>query len=281
MNTPKFPVVISVLNHKGGVGKTTTTANLGAGLARSGLKVLLIDLDVQANLTHQLIVDLPEGQENICEVLLEERPLDRIIAETGTPGLFIAPAGESLIELDLNLFQKFGREYVLKNSIEQTTGISSFDVVLIDNPPYISLATVNSLTASDFYLVPVSCEYLPMLGIKYLQKTVARLQKVNPKLKPLGVAMTMYDKRESIAQSVAELVREELADQVFDWIVIDKDLIHSAMMSKGSSTLDTTPAAYEIALSLLEDLIVKQFHAYLLRIESIRILFRCFVGRMG
>lgn len=219
MKTTRKPLVVSVLNHKGGVGKTTTTANLGAGLALSGLKVLLIDLDVQANLTHQLIGDLPEGQQNICEALLDEKPLDEIIAETGTPGLFIAPAGESLIELDLNLFQKFGREYVLKNSIEQTKVISSFDVVLIDNPPYVSLATVNSLAASDYYLVPVSCEYLPMLGIKYLQKTIGRVQKVNPKLRPLGVALTMYDKRESIARSVAELVREELAEQVFETMI--------------------------------------------------------------
>lgn len=235
----KLPIVISVLNHKGGVGKTTTTANLGAGLARQGQKVLLIDLDVQANLTHQMIGDLPEGQQNICEALLEEKPLEAIIQPTGTKNLFIAPAGESLIELDLNLFNKFGREYVLRNSIQQTKGIESFDVVLIDNPPYISLATVNSLAASNYYLVPVSCEYLPMLGIKYLNKTILRVKKVNPDLKQLGVALTMYDKRESIGQNVAELVREELADQVFETMIRVNTKI------KGSPSVRQTIFEYE------------------------------------
>jgi chromosome partitioning protein len=235
----KMPIIISVLNHKGGVGKTTTTANLGAGLARQGLKVLLIDLDVQANLTHQMIGDLPEDQKNICEVLLEETALNDILQPTKTENLFIAPAGESLIELDLNLFSKFGREYALKNSIEQTKNIEAFDVILIDNPPYISLTTVNSLAASDYYLVPVSCEYLPMLGIKYLHKTVSRVLKVNPKLKPLGVALTMYDKRESIAQSVVDLVREELADQVFETMIRVNTKI------KGSPSVQQTIFEYE------------------------------------
>lgn len=236
---PKKPLIVSVLNHKGGVGKTTTTANLGAALALQGKKVLLIDLDVQANLTHQMIGDLVENEPNICEAILEEKPLDGIIRPTTTQGLFIAPAGESLIELDLNLMSRFGREYFLRNSIQQTSGISSFDIILIDNPPYISLATVNSLSASDYYLVPVSCEYLPMLGIKYLHKTVARVQKLNPSLKPLGVALTMYDRRESIAQNVVELLREELAEQVF------ATMIRINTKIKGSPTLRQTIFQYE------------------------------------
>jgi chromosome partitioning protein len=235
----KKPVVISVLNHKGGVGKTTTTVNLGAGLALQGLKVLVIDLDVQANLTHQLIGDLGEKERSICEVMLDEAPLDSIIRPTGTEGLFIAPAGESLIELDINLFNMLGREHVLKNCLKNTKGIENFDVILIDNPPYVSLATVNSLVASDHYLVPVSCEYLPMLGIKYLHKTVSRVKKLNPELSPLGVALTMYDKRESIGQQVAALVREELAEQVFETVIRVNTKI------KGSPTTRQTIFQYE------------------------------------
>lgn len=219
MYVMKKPVIISVLNHKGGVGKTTTTVNLGAGLALKGLKVLLIDLDVQANLTHQLIGDLGDAERNVCEAMLDETPLDDIIRPTGTERLFIAPAGESLIELDINLFNMMGREQVLKNCIRATKAIESFDVVLIDNPPYVSLATVNSLVASHYYLVPVSCEYFPMLGIKYLNKSVGRVRKLNPSLAPLGVALTMYDQRESITSEVEELVREELADQVFNTVI--------------------------------------------------------------
>jgi chromosome partitioning protein len=216
MSNPRAPIVISVLNHKGGVGKTTTTMNLGAALAIKGKKVLLIDLDVQANLTHSLIGDIGENERSLCEAMIEEQPFDEIIKTTTTHNLQIVPAGESLIELDVNLASMMGREQILKNCLSSTKGIETFDVVLIDNPPYISLATINSLVASDYYLVPVSCEYLPMVGLKWLQKTVQRVKKLNPRLKPLGVAITMYDKRESITQNVEDLIREELADQVFD-----------------------------------------------------------------
>jgi len=215
----KSPIVISVLNHKGGVGKTTTTVNLGAGLAMKGKKVLLIDLDVQANLTHSLIGDIPHDQRSLCEALIEETPFNDIIQNTHVENLYLVPAGESLIELDINLTTMMGREYALQQCLKQTKGIEKFDVVLIDNPPYISLATVNSLVASDYYLVPVSCEYLPMVGLKWLHKTVSRVKKLNPNLKPLGVALTMYDKRQSITQSVEDLIREELTDQVFKTVI--------------------------------------------------------------
>ena len=211
----KKPIVISVINQKGGVGKTTTTVNLGAGLAIKGKKVLVIDMDIQANLTHSLIGDIPEHADSVCEVLLSESPFDDIIKETTTKNLFIAPAGESLIELDINLANKMGREHILEQCLKATKCIKSFDIILIDNPPYVSLSTVNSLVASDFYIVPLSCEYLPMLGLKWLNKTVEKVLKLNPKLKSLGVALTMYDKREGITTSVEELVREELEDLVF------------------------------------------------------------------
>lgn len=216
MNKLRGPAVISVLNHKGGVGKTTTTLNLGAGLTLKGKKVLLIDLDVQANLTHSLMGDLGEKEKSLCEAMIAEAPFDDIIRPTTTENLYLVPAGESLIELDINLASMMGREQILRQCLKETKAIKSFDVILIDNPPYISLATINSLVASDYYLVPVSCEYLPMVGLKWLQKTVQRVKKLNPNLKPLGVALTMYDRREGITQNVEELIREELADQVFE-----------------------------------------------------------------
>lgn len=212
----KKPVIISVLNHKGGVGKTTTTMNLGAGLARRGKKVLVLDMDVQANLTHSLIGDLGEHEKSLSEAMIAEEPFNGIIKPTSTENLYIIPAGESMVELDVNLTTMMGREQILKQCLSATKGIESFDVVLIDNPPYISLASINSLVASDFYLVPVSCEYLPMVGLKYLQRTVQRVKKLNPNLKPLGVALTMYDRREGITQAVEDLIREELAEQVFE-----------------------------------------------------------------
>lgn len=215
MDKKKRPVIISILNHKGGVAKTTTCLNLGAALAMRGKKVLEIDLDVQANLTHSLIGDLSEGEDSLCEALISESPFDKIIRPTSTENLFLIPAGESLIELDINLASMMGREQILKQCLQMTKGIENFDIILIDNPPYISLATVNSLVASDYYLVPVSCEYLPMVGLKWLQRTVQRVKKLNPNLKALGVAITMYDMRQGITKDVEELIREEMADQVF------------------------------------------------------------------
>jgi chromosome partitioning protein len=210
------PIIISILNAKGGVGKTTTTVNLGAGLARRGYKVLLVDIDLQANLTHSLIGDLEHGSRSIAEALIEETGLQDIIRPTETDNLYLAPAGETLIGVDVSLANAMGREQILRNCIKQTKTIDRFDVILIDNPPYISLATVNSLVASDFYLIPVSCEYLPMVGIKLLNQTIEKVKvKLNPSLQLLGVALTMYDRREGITKQVETILRDELLDDVF------------------------------------------------------------------
>jgi len=212
----KIQPIISVLNAKGGVGKTTSTVNIGAALAMSGAKVLLIDVDLQANLTHSLIGDIPSGEPSIAEVMINEAGLEEIIRSTRTPNLFIAPAGETLIGLDITLAGAMGREQILKNCLKQTDSLSDFDVILIDNPPYISLATVNSLVSSTHYLIPVSCEYLPMVGIKLLNENVEKVRKkLNPDLKLLGVVLTMYDKRESITTQVEMLIREQLEEKVF------------------------------------------------------------------
>ena len=214
------PYIISVLNQKGGVGKTTTTLNLGAGLAMNGFQVLLLDLDVQANLTHATIGDVEEKQRTICEALIEETGIDDIIHPTGTPNLFVAPAGESLVELDIQLFGKMGREQILKSCLQKTKSLKNWDFILIDNPPYISVTTVNSLVASTHYLVPVSCEYLPMLGIKWLNKTIQKVQvRLNPGLSAIGVALTMHDPRIGITKTVEELLREELEGLVFDSVI--------------------------------------------------------------
>lgn len=213
--TSKKPKIISVINQKGGVGKTTTTMNLGAGLANQGLRVLILDLDVQCNLTHMTIGDLGETDRGLCEVMLEEIGLDDIIRETPTEGLYIAPAGESLIHLEVNLMNMVGRELVLKGCFEQTKCLNLFDVVLIDNPPFISLTTLNSLVASNYYLVPLSSEYLPMLGLKWLNRTIEKVKKLNQQLQPLGVVLTMFDQRLNISKGVEELVRSELGELVF------------------------------------------------------------------
>jgi chromosome partitioning protein len=214
------PVIISVLNAKGGVGKTTTTMNVGAALAQVGARVLLIDLDLQANLTHSLIGDLPTGISSIAEAMTQETGLDEIIRPTTTPGLDLAPAGETLIGLDITLAGAMGREQILKTCLKYTQCMPRYDADFIDNPPYISLATVNSLVASTHFLIPVSCEYLPMVGIKLLNENIEKVRhKLNPDLALLGVVLTMYDKREGITRDVEALIREQLGNEVFDTVI--------------------------------------------------------------
>ena len=217
------PIIISLLNAKGGVGKTTSTVNLGAGLARRGYKVLLLDIDLQANLTHSLIGDVQPGVRNIAEALVEETSFDGLITSTATPNLFIVPAGESLTGIDLDLSGKTAREAILKHCISDTRAIKDFDVLLIDNPPYFSLATLNSLVASDFYIVPVSCEYLPMVGIRLLEEKIQQVKKkLNPSLDLLGVLLTMYDKRESITKEIDSVIRDSVGEKVLSLIHISE-----------------------------------------------------------
>ena len=213
------PRYIAVANQKGGVGKTTTVLNLGAALARRGLRVLVVDLDLQANLTHCLTEPLPEGAANVCEVLLDELPISDIIVNTSTDDLYLAPAGESMANLEINLASTIGREQALRNAFSHPV-MRDFDYVLMDNPPYLSLVTINSLVAASDVLVPVSCEYLPMLGLKWLLSTVRKVQaRLHPSLQVLGYVLTMYDRRESITGDVEEILREQFGPQVFETII--------------------------------------------------------------
>lgn len=205
------PTIISIVNQKGGVSKTTTTANLGAGLALQGYKVLLVDLDSQCNLTQSLVGDIGQGHREIAHCILEETSLTGVILPTKTPNLFLTPAGEEMSDVDINLVGVTARESVLKRCLNKTD-LSSFDFVLIDTAPYISLVTVNALVASTHYLIPTTAEYLPVRGIERLQANVRKFSELlNPELSFLGAVITQYDTRKAITGQVEELLRDELA----------------------------------------------------------------------
>ncbi len=214
------PVIISVIYHKGGVGKTTSCVNIAAGLARLGKKVLTIDLDTQMNLTHSLIGDLKENELNIAEAILNDKvSLKAVVKPTLVDNLYIAPSGESMVDLDLNLHAApVRREFKLKDILKEKD-ISEYDFILIDNPPHISFTTVNSLIASHYYIVPVSAEYLPLVGIKHLMKTIDAIRPSNPSIRNLGYILTMVDRREGIASDIEKILRESFTDEVFTNVI--------------------------------------------------------------
>jgi chromosome partitioning protein len=208
--------IISVINHKGGVGKTSTVVNVAAGLAQKKKKVLVIDLDTQMNLTHSLIGDLPEDEPSICDVIINGKTsLGSIIKHTQIPFVDIAPSGESMVNLELQLHSAIGREFKLKSVLSKDKVVLDYDFVLIDNAPHVGLATVNSLMASNYFLVPVSSEYLPLVGLKHLLRTIDQIKPLHPSIKNLGYLLTMVDRREGIATDVETILRDTFGEEVF------------------------------------------------------------------
>lgn len=214
----KNTTIVSIVNHKGGCLKTTVTVNLGAALARAGKKVLLIDLDAQQNLTSSLVgpQEAKEGEMMLLDCICEESGLDRLIVETGVAGLDIIPCTEDFMGADLTLVSAVGRESMLSTCLQKTKRLGEYDFVLMDNSPSISLVVMNSLVASDYFLVPCSAEYLPMLGLSLLGGSIGRISKLAPRLQSLGVVLTMYSRNERICRTVESTLRKELGNTLFD-----------------------------------------------------------------
>lgn len=212
-----LPVIISIVNHKGGVFKTTVTTNLGAALARAGRRVLVIDFDPQQDLTASLIGQKPDEYEGpmLYDALLDERPFDDLIEPTSTPGLDIIPTTEEFVTVELSLVSAVGRELYLKGCLAKTERLRDYDVVLIDNSPSIGLVTTNALAASHYFIVPVKAEYLPMKGLSLLGSSIGRLERIAPNLRPLGVVLTNYSSSERICRQTENVLRKQLGDTLF------------------------------------------------------------------
>ncbi|MTI93902.1 MAG: ParA family protein [Firmicutes bacterium] len=231
--------VIAVTNQKGGVGKTTTTINLGACLAERGKNVLLLDIDPQGNTTSGLGVRKPAVKRCIYDVIVSGFPLDAIILPTEVERLSLAPASIQLAGAEIELVPSMSREEKLRQRMENVR--EEYDYVLIDCPPSLGLLTVNALTAANSVLVPIQCEYYALEGLSQLVNTIKLVQRhLNKALKMEGALLTMYDPRTNLAAQVVSEVKAYFGNQVYDTI-IPRNVRLSEAPSHGKTIIDYDP----------------------------------------
>jgi chromosome partitioning protein len=208
--------ILALANQKGGVGKTTTAINLGASVAACERRVLLVDLDPQANATSG--IGILDAERSMYDVLIDKMPLADIILPTEIPTLFVAPGSVDLVAAEVELREAIGREYYLKRVLDPVA--ADYDYVFIDLPPSLGLLTVNGLTAAHSVLVPLQTEYFALEGISQLLLTIERVQgAVNPGLEIEGIVLTMYDDRMNLTRQVAEEVRTHFGDKVYRTVI--------------------------------------------------------------
>jgi chromosome partitioning protein len=214
----ELPRIIAVANQKGGVGKTTTTVNLGACLAELGYRTLVVDLDPQGNASTGLGVNTRAIDASMYDVLLADTPLEDCIEGSSVRNLFVAPASLDLAGAEIELVPAFSREMKLRNALNAVR--DDFDYVLIDCPPSLGLLTVNALAAAGEILVPIQCEYYALEGLGQLLRNVELVQKnLNPALEVSAIVLVMYDARTKLADQVATEVRAHFGEKVCRQIV--------------------------------------------------------------
>ncbi|WP_299281498.1 AAA family ATPase [uncultured Tateyamaria sp.] len=214
---PLGPKIISVVNQKGGVGKTTTTINLAAALAEIGARVLVVDLDPQGNASTGLGIDVEDREFTTYELLLEEISLKEVILATDIEGLMIVPATVDLSSADIELISNEKRSFLLHDALRQVDMDQfGFDYILIDCPPSLNLLTVNAMIASHSVLVPLQSEFFALEGLSQLMLTIREVRQTgNPSLRIEGVVLTMHDARNNLSQQVEQDARDNLGDLVF------------------------------------------------------------------
>lgn len=203
--------IIAMVNQKGGVGKTTTAINVAAQLAEKA-NVLLVDLDPQGNATSGLGVPKEAAKQTTYDILCQNVPLAKTIQETHVAQLFVVPANPNLAGAEVELVSKPQREFILQQALQGT----AFDYIIIDCPPSLGLLTINGLTAATDVLIPVQAEYYALEGLSQLLNTVQAVRgSTNPSLELLGIALTMFDKRNSLSEQVEKEVANYFGDKLF------------------------------------------------------------------
>ncbi|USS91718.1 ParA family protein [Fructobacillus americanaquae] len=229
--------IIALANQKGGVGKTTTSINLGAALAKAGKRVLLVDADPQGNATSGVGVDKSELENDVYEVLINGVAAQDAIV--GADTLDILPTTIQLSESEVQLVDLPRREFRLKDALAPLA--DQYDYILIDNPPSLGLLTINSFTAADAVLIPVQTEFYALEGLGQLLNTIELVrQGLNPDLEMAGILLTMYDTRTNLARQVSEQVRKYFEDRVYQ-TVIPRTVRLSEAPSYGQAIIDFDP----------------------------------------
>jgi len=218
---PSGPKIIAVANQKGGVGKTTTTINLGAALAEQGYRVLLVDLDPQGNASTGLGVAKENRALTTYDLLLSDVSIQDVVQKTKFEGLWIAPSTTDLSSADIEMVANERRSYLLRDALRQPAiDTYNLDYVLIDCPPSLSLLTVNAMVAAHSVLVPLQSEFFALEGLSQLLLTVQEVRaKANPNLRIEGVVLTMFDGRNNLSRQVEADARENLGDLIFHTVI--------------------------------------------------------------
>ncbi len=207
--------IFSIVNQKGGVGKTTTAINIATAMSAIGKKVLLIDLDPQGNASTGLGIDANDRLSTIYEVIIGQVKPNEAIIKTKIPNLKIITSTVDLSASEVELVNIENREFLLKNALQEI--VEDFDVIVIDCPPSLGLLTINALCASDSILIPMQCEFFSLEGLSHLLNTVGLIKdNLNQDLSISGIILTMHDKRNKLTEQVEEDVRNFLGDKVYE-----------------------------------------------------------------
>ena len=255
---PEKTRIITIANQKGGVGKTTTTVNLAAALAQSGLRVLVLDNDPQGNASTALGIDHHAGTPSIYEVLVDGAPMESVIQRCpDVPNLFCVPATLDLSGGEIELVSMVARESRLRNAVDaylagrHARGEDPFDYVLVDCPPSLGLLTVNAFVVAREVLIPIQCEYYALEGLSQLLKNIQLIQAhLNPDLHVSTILLTMFDPRTNLAHQVADEVREHFATQTIR-TVVPRSVRVSEAPSYGQTVMTYDPGSSG-ALAYLE-----------------------------
>lgn len=254
------PIIISIANQKGGVGKTTTAINLAAGLVERGARVLLLDLDPQGNSSTGLGVGVTDRSETTYDVLVNSAPIAAVSKTTNWPGLVVCPANSDLASADINLVDNERRSFLLRDALSgPDVAQLNLDFVLIDCPPSLSLLTINAFIASHSVLVPLQSEFFALEGLSQLMVTIRQVrQSANPMLRIEGVVLTMVDARNKLSQQVEADARATLGDLVFSAVIPrNVRLSEAPSFAQPVLTYDSTSKGAESYRALAAELLTR------------------------